>query len=87
MEWVAAHLGHSLNVEREYYRALSTTIEKAKIAKLLMLSDAGSVDSFSGKKLEDIQFDGKCLHCNLILCKMLFKVQYGFQSHLTPTLS
>lgn len=61
MEWVATHLGHTLDVERNYYRVMSTTIEKAKIAKLLLMADAGMIDKYSGKKLNDINLDGKYL--------------------------
>jgi hypothetical protein len=58
MEWVATHLGHTMNVERTYYRVMSSTIEKAKIAKLLLLAEKGKVDQFVGKKLDEIDFDG-----------------------------
>lgn len=66
MEWVATHLGHTLNVERTYYRVMSSTLEKAKIAKLLMLSDSGSLDKYHGKKLDEIDFEGNWLLHNAI---------------------
>lgn len=59
MEWVATHLGHSMDVERTYYRVMSNSIEKAKIAKLLLLADHGSIDKYHGKKLDDINFEGE----------------------------
>ena len=59
MEWVATHLGHTMNVERTYYRVMSSTIEKAKIAKLLLLADQGKVDQFHGKALDDIDFESE----------------------------
>ena len=59
MEWVATHLGHTMEVERTYYRVMSNTIEKAKIAKLLLLADRGTIDKYHGKKLDEIDFDGK----------------------------
>ena len=59
MEWVADHLGHTLDVERTYYRVMSSTLEKAKIAKLLILSDKGRLDEYHGKTLNELQFDGK----------------------------
>ena len=49
MEWVADHLGHSLQVEHTYYRMASSVIQKAKIAKLLIMADKGLVDSCKGK--------------------------------------
>lgn len=59
MEWVAAHLGHSLDVERTYYRVMSSSIEKAKIAKLLILPDSGKLDKYQGKTLNELDLDGK----------------------------
>jgi hypothetical protein len=35
----------------------SDSIEKAKIAKLLILADRGTLDKYKGKKLDDIKFD------------------------------
>lgn len=62
MEWVAKHLGHSLDVERNYYRIMSSSIEKAKIAKLLLLSDSGTLDQYNGKTLDEISFNGKYVY-------------------------
>jgi hypothetical protein len=59
MEWVATHLGNTMNVERTYNRVMSSTIEKAKIAKILLLVENGEVNQFLGKKLDEIDFDGK----------------------------
>ena len=59
MEWVADHLGHSLDVERTYYRIASSVIQKAKIAKLLILADQGKIDQCKGKTLDQLNFDGK----------------------------
>ena len=58
MEWVADHLGHSLDVEKTYYRLASSTIQKAKIAKLLILADLGKIDQFKGKTIDELNFDG-----------------------------
>ena len=59
MEWVAVHLGHTLDVQKEYYRIMSSSIEKAKVAKLLLLADRGTLDQYKGKNLNEINFDGK----------------------------
>ena len=50
MEWVADHLGHSLDVEKTYYQLASSMIQKAKIAKLLILAGLGKI---KGKTLND----------------------------------
>lgn len=58
MDWVAEHLGHSIDVQKNYYRMMSTTIEKTKIAKLLILADNGTIDQYKGKRIEDIEVEG-----------------------------
>lgn len=57
-EWVAEHLGHSMDVEKTYYRMMSTTIELTKISKLLMLADTGRIGSFKGKTIDEIEAKG-----------------------------
>ncbi|KAJ8020463.1 hypothetical protein HOLleu_40061 [Holothuria leucospilota] len=57
-EWLTEHLGHSVKVHREHYRLPSSTIEKAKIAKLLLAIDSGLTRKFYGKSLDEITFDG-----------------------------
>ena len=38
---------------------MSSSIEKAKIAKLLLLADQGAVDKYHGQKLDEINFEGE----------------------------
>ena len=57
MGWFVKHLGHSLNVHNEYYRNMSSVIEKAKIGRLLLMADEGKLGNFQGKKLADLQID------------------------------
>jgi hypothetical protein len=54
LEWVAQHLGHSIDIQKTYYRVTSSIIEKAKIAKLLILADKGKGDMMKGKSFDDI---------------------------------
>lgn len=54
MEWVSQHLGHSVNVDKMFYRLTSSVIEKSKIAKLLVLADHGR----KGRKLDEIGEEG-----------------------------
>lgn len=51
-------LGHNLEVHKEYYRLHDSTIELAKISKLLLAVDAGNGKDLCGKKLEDIYLNG-----------------------------
>ena len=59
MEWLAEHLGHSVDIHKTFYRVMSTTIEKAKIEKLLLL--AGEIDKYSGKTLDELNFEDPAL--------------------------
>lgn len=34
LEWVCDHLGHNVDVHKTFYRSMSDTIERVKIAKL-----------------------------------------------------
>ena len=36
---------------------MSSTIEKTKIAKLILLSDMGKLDTFKGKSLGNLELD------------------------------
>ena len=71
LQWVIKHLGHSIDVHQTYYRCLENVIEKAKVAKLLVLCDEGRMGKFVGKKIEDIRFEGLCLP-NVIVQKLCY---------------
>ncbi|XP_038047636.1 uncharacterized protein LOC119721741 [Patiria miniata] len=57
LEWVASHLGHSVNIHKDFYRVQDSTIELCKVSKLLMAIDAGDVGQWAGKSLDDIQVE------------------------------
>ena len=59
VDWLARHLGHDIRVHREYYRLHESTIEIAKVSKLLLAVDSGSTEKWIGKSLEDIDINGK----------------------------
>lgn len=59
MTWVCDHLGHTLDVHREHYRARSDVIERIEVAKILLMQDKGMVNKHVGKKLSEIQFTGR----------------------------
>ena len=60
VDWLARHLGHDIRVHREYYRLHESTIEIAKVSKLLLAVDLGNTTKYVGKSLSDISIDGKC---------------------------
>ncbi|XP_039526242.1 uncharacterized protein LOC120478421 isoform X3 [Pimephales promelas] len=54
LDQLADFLGHDIRVHREYYRLPQSTIQLAKISKLLMAMEKGSVKDIQGKSLDEI---------------------------------
>ena len=54
LEWLSNHMGHDLNIHKDFYRIHDSTIEIAKVSRLLMAIDSGSASQFVGKQLTDI---------------------------------
>jgi len=68
VDWLARHLGHDIRVHRDIYRLHESTIEIAKVSKLLLTIDQGKTSKFAGKTLAEIDLNGKhkrSLHANL----------------------
>ena len=83
IEWLAGHMGHDLNVHKEYYRLQDHTIELAKVSKLLLALDEGNGKDLIGKKLSDITLQGKgCSGAFLGLARVLM---YPAPSVLCPS--
>ena len=51
VDWLARHLGHDIRVHRDFYRLHESTIEIAKVSKLLLTVDQGKISQWAGKKL------------------------------------
>lgn len=81
LEWLSRHLGHDINVHREYYRLQEHTLELAKISKLLLAIDEGNANKWAGKKLDDIALDGKLNH-NWIFIKQIVKQRLKIHLHI-----
>ena len=60
LRWLADHMGHNIDVHREYYRLRESTVEVTKVARLLCAIDEGNTESIQGKKLSEINIEGKC---------------------------
>ena len=58
LRWLAEHLGHNLDVHREYYRLRESTVELSKVSRLLLALDEGSIANLAGKKLSEISVEG-----------------------------
>lgn len=59
LDWLARHMGHDIAVHREYYRLHDSTLELAKVSKLLLAVEEGNASKWQGKKLSEIQLDGR----------------------------
>ncbi|CAI5690129.1 unnamed protein product [Oreochromis niloticus] len=57
LDQLADFLGHDIRVHREYYQVPQSTIQLAKISKLLMAMEKGSVKDIQGKTLDEIGDD------------------------------
>ena len=57
LDWLACHLGHDISVHREYYRLHESTIELAKVGKILTTVDERKTRLRAGKSLNDIDLD------------------------------
>ena len=64
LRWLAEHLGHDLNVHREYYRLKDSTVELSKVSRLLLAIDEGNAGNLMGKKLADISVEGNLFYCD-----------------------
>jgi hypothetical protein len=65
--WLAKHLGYDIRTHREYYRLHDSTIELAKVSKLLLAMDNGKAASLKGKTLDEINIDGMKIEDNYFI--------------------
>lgn len=61
LDQLANFLGHDIRVHRDYYRLPDATIEIAKISKLLLAMEKGTLANFQGKSLDEIEIEGMCM--------------------------
>nr|XP_054759056.1 uncharacterized protein LOC129265092 [Lytechinus pictus] len=59
LDWLADHMGHDIRVHREFYRLNESTVELAKVAKLMIAIDEGKAGKLIGKNLDEIAEGGK----------------------------
>lgn len=58
---LAKLLGLDIRIERDYYRLPEAAEELAKIAKLLLAMEKGSLERFKGNSLDEIEIEGMIL--------------------------
>ena len=71
LRWLADHLGYNLDVHREFYRLRDSTIELAKVSRLLLAMDEGNASKLTGKKLSEINIEGKICMGNIKLVTII----------------
>ncbi|XP_073703962.1 uncharacterized protein [Garra rufa] len=54
---LADFLGHDIRIHRQYYRLPEGTLQLAKMSKVLMAMEKGTLTEFKGKKLDEIEID------------------------------
>lgn len=57
LEWLSNHMGHDLNIHKDFYRLHNFTIEIAKVSRLLMAINTGNASKLIGKQLDEINLD------------------------------
>ena len=58
LEWVANHLGHSIDVHRSFYRLPNELLQVAKVSQLLLASEQGRIHQYADRTLQDINVEG-----------------------------
>ena len=57
MQWLANHMGHELHIHRDFYRLNESTIEIAKVSRILMAVDSAEARKYKGKSLNEIALE------------------------------
>ncbi|XP_077868316.1 uncharacterized protein LOC102808190 [Saccoglossus kowalevskii] len=56
-EILAVFLGHYIRVHRKFYRIPQDTLQIAKVSRILLACERGSVEKYKNKSLDDIEID------------------------------
>ena len=76
LRWLAEHLGHNLDVHREYYRLRESTVELTKVSRFLMTINEGKASEMVGKNLAEISVEGVVSICLLLTEKITENFQF-----------
>jgi rhodanese-related sulfurtransferase len=66
-EWLSNHLGHEVNIDRDFYRTNDAVLEISKISRLLMVAHSGHMSQYAGKSLSDIGIEGIVIFCEAVI--------------------
>ncbi|XP_070537215.1 uncharacterized protein [Ptychodera flava] len=57
LDILAGFLGHDIRIHREYYRLPQSTLQVAKVTRLLMAFENGNIERYKNKNLDDIEIN------------------------------
>jgi len=57
LDQLADFLGHNIAVHRKHYRLPESTLQLAKVSKVLLAMEQGRLGDYKGKSLDEIQVD------------------------------
>ena len=80
LDQIAKFMGHDVRVHREFYRLPADVIQTARVVRVLMSMENGTVAQFRGKSLEEIDVAdhfGK----SVCFCGVMLHKQYRIISH------
>ena len=58
LKLMADHMGHSVNIHTDVYTLQSSTLERSKVARVLIAMENGQLVKSAGKSLSDIEITG-----------------------------
>ena len=66
LDQLATFMGHDVRVHRQFYRLPEDVVQTAKVTKILMAMENGTIGNFQGKTLDEIDID--LSSCKYITC-------------------
>lgn len=68
LDLLAKFMGHDIRIHREYYRLPQSTLEIAKVAKILHAINEGKLSKIAGKDFDQIEVDEAGKHMLVSVC-------------------
>ena len=64
LDLVAGHMGHDVRIHREFYRLPESSLQLAKVSKILVMMEKGLAGAYKGKSLDEIDISlDECKFC------------------------
>lgn len=72
LDLLAGYMGHDIRIHREFYRLPESTLQLAKVSKVLIMMEKGITSDFKGKSLDEINIplDESKFHCCFIIISL-----------------